>query len=89
MSVLAWLVLGLLAGFIANRLVSGSGGGVVIDMILGVVGAFVGGAVFHYFGHVGITGFNPWSILVSVIGAVLVLVVYRAASGSSSAKSRN
>jgi uncharacterized membrane protein YeaQ/YmgE (transglycosylase-associated protein family) len=77
MSILAWIVLGIVSGFIASSLVSGSGRGVIVDMILGVVGAFVGGATFNFFGHVGITGFNLWSMLVAVIGAVLVLVIYR------------
>lgn len=83
MSILAWLVLGLLSGFIASRLVRGSGSGVVLDMVLGVIGAFVGGGLFHYFGHVGVTGLDLWSVLVSVTGAVVVLAIYRLASGSS------
>lgn len=77
MSILAWIILGIVSGFIASTLVSGSGRGVIVDMILGVVGAFVGGATFNFFGHVGITGFNLWSMLVAVVGAVLVLVIYR------------
>lgn len=78
MSILAWIVLGIVSGFIASKLVSGGGRGVVMDMILGVVGAFVGGAIFHLVGHVGITGFNLWSMAVATVGAVVVLVVYRA-----------
>jgi len=78
MSILAWLLLGLIAGFLASKLVTGSGKGLLIDLVLGVVGAFVGGAVFHLVGHVGVTGFNLWSLLVSVLGAVIVLTVFRA-----------
>ena len=73
MSILAWLFLGLLSGFVASMLVNRSGAGLVFDILLGVVGAVVGGAIFHLFGHVGITGFNAWSMLVAVVGAVLVL----------------
>lgn len=78
MSILAWLVLGLISGFIASKLVTGSGKGVLVDMILGVVGAFVGGAAFHLLGQVGVTGFNLWSVLVSVVGAALVLGIFHA-----------
>ncbi len=80
MSIVAWLVLGLVAGFIASKLVTGSGGGLLLDLVLGVVGAFVGGAAFHLIGQVGVTGFNLYSVLVSIVGAVLVLVVYHALS---------
>lgn len=81
MSILAWILLGLISGFIASKLVGGSGAGLVMDLVLGVVGAFVGGGVFHLIGHVGVTGFNLWSVFVSVIGAVIVLVVYHAIAG--------
>jgi uncharacterized membrane protein YeaQ/YmgE (transglycosylase-associated protein family) len=80
MSIFAWLLLGLAAGFIASKLVSGSGKGLVVDMILGVVGAFVGGMAFNFFGQSGVTGLNLWSLFVSVAGAALVLIVYRAAT---------
>ncbi len=82
MSILAWLFLGLLAGFIASKIVNGTGAGIGTDMLLGVVGAFVGGGVFHFFGNVGVTGFNVWSVMVASIGAVLVLTAYHALSGS-------
>jgi uncharacterized membrane protein YeaQ/YmgE (transglycosylase-associated protein family) len=78
MSVIAWIFLGILSGFIASKLISGSGKGGLVDMGLGVVGALIGGAAFQMIGQAGITGFNLWSIFVSVIGAVIVLVVYRA-----------
>jgi uncharacterized membrane protein YeaQ/YmgE (transglycosylase-associated protein family) len=81
MSILAWIILGLFAGFLASNLASGGGKGVLVDMVLGVVGALVGGAVFHYFGHLGITGFNLWSLLVAVVGATLILVIQRLLSG--------
>lgn len=80
MSILAWIVLGLVAGFIASKVVTGSGRGLLADLVLGVIGAFVGGATFSYFGSSGLTGFDVWSLFVSVVGAVLVLVVYRLAT---------
>jgi uncharacterized membrane protein YeaQ/YmgE (transglycosylase-associated protein family) len=78
MSFLAWIVLGLIAGFIASKLVNKSGEGVLLDIILGVVGAVVGGWLFTTFGMAGVTGFNIYSTLVAVVGAVVVLVIYHA-----------
>jgi len=78
MSVLAWIVLGLIAGFIASKIVNKSGQGVVMDVVLGIIGAVVGGWLFNMIGHIGVTGLNLYSILVSVIGAVIVLVIYHA-----------
>jgi len=82
MSFLAWIVLGLIAGFIASKIVNKTGEGVVMDVILGVVGAVVGGWLFNTFGHVGVTGVNLYSILVAVIGAIIVLVIYHALVGA-------
>jgi uncharacterized membrane protein YeaQ/YmgE (transglycosylase-associated protein family) len=77
MGIIAWLVLGLIAGWIASMIVNRTGEGLVMDIILGVVGAFVGGFVFsHFFGQTGVTGFNLYSMFVAVVGAVLVLLVY-------------
>jgi uncharacterized membrane protein YeaQ/YmgE (transglycosylase-associated protein family) len=84
MSILAWILLGLVSGFIASKLVGGSGSGLVMDLVLGVVGAFVGGGLFHLIGRTGVTGFNLWSVFVSVIGAVAVLVAYHAISRNRS-----
>ena len=81
MSILAWIVLGLIAGFIASKLVNRSGGSLVLDLLLGVVGAFVGGFLFTRFGAAGVTGLNLYSILVAIIGAVVVLFIYHALSG--------
>jgi uncharacterized membrane protein YeaQ/YmgE (transglycosylase-associated protein family) len=78
MSILAWLVLGLIAGFIASKVVNKSGEGVVLDIVLGIIGAFVGGWLFTNFGAAGVTGLNLYSMLVAVVGAVVVLVVYHA-----------
>jgi len=78
MSIIAWIVLGLIAGFIASKIVNKQGEGFILDIVLGIVGAVVGGWLFTAFGAVGVTGFNLWSILVAVIGAIVVLVIYHA-----------
>ncbi len=78
MSILAWLLLGLIAGFIGSKLVNKSGEGLFLDIILGIVGAFVGGFAFSFFGGSGVTGFNLYSLIVAVLGSVLVLVIYHA-----------
>ena len=78
MSIIAWLILGLVAGFIASKLINRSGEGLVLDIVLGVVGALVGGFVFNALGGSGVTGLNLWSLFVSVVGAVVVLVLYHA-----------
>jgi len=76
MSVIGWLLLGLVAGFIGNRVYGSSGQGLVLDIVLGIVGSVVGGLIFSFFGVQGISGFNIWSIIVAVIGALVVLYVY-------------
>lgn len=78
MSILAWIVLGLISGFIASKLVNKTGEGVIMDIVLGIVGAVVGGWLFTTFGAAGVTGFNLYSMLVAVVGAALILVVYHA-----------
>jgi uncharacterized membrane protein YeaQ/YmgE (transglycosylase-associated protein family) len=78
MSFLAWIVLGLIAGFIASKIVNKQGEGFFLDIILGIVGAVAGGWIFSAFGAQGVTGVNLYSILVAVIGAVVVLAVYHA-----------
>jgi uncharacterized membrane protein YeaQ/YmgE (transglycosylase-associated protein family) len=80
MSFLAWIILGLIAGFIGSKLVNRRGEGVVLDILLGIVGAFVGGWLFTSFGRAGVTGLNLYSMVVAVIGAVVVLVIYHAFS---------
>ena len=78
MSYLAWIVLGLVAGFIGSKIVNKSGEGILLDIVLGIVGAVAGGWLFNTFGAAGVTGLNLYSLLVAVIGAVVVLVVYHA-----------
>jgi uncharacterized membrane protein YeaQ/YmgE (transglycosylase-associated protein family) len=78
MSILAWIVLGLIAGFIGSKLVNRAGEGVVLDIVLGVVGAVIGGYLFRTFGAHGVTGLNLYSLIVAVVGAVVLLVGYHA-----------
>ena len=84
MSILGWIVLGLVAGFIASMIVNRRGGSLVLDLILGVVGAFVGGWVFTQFGHGGVSGLNLYSFMVATLGAIVVLVVYHLVFGRRS-----
>lgn len=83
MGVIAWIVLGLIAGFLASLLVNKSGEGFLGDIVLGIIGAVVGGFIAHLVGIHGITGFNIYSMLIAVLGAVICLVVYHAIIGSS------
>jgi uncharacterized membrane protein YeaQ/YmgE (transglycosylase-associated protein family) len=81
MSFIGWIVLGLIAGYVASSVVNQAGAGLVMDIVLGVVGAVVGGFLFSLLGGVGITGFNLYSLFVAIIGAIIVLVVYHALAG--------
>ena len=81
MSIIGWLVLGLIAGWIAGKIVNDSGQGVVLNIVLGIVGAIVGGFIFNTFGGAPVTGFNLYSMLVAVVGAVVVLLLAHMVSG--------
>ena len=82
MSVISWIVLGLIAGWIASKIVGGSGQGFLIDLGLGIVGALVGGFLYsEILGGPGVTGVNLASIIVAIIGSIIVLVVYHAITG--------
>jgi uncharacterized membrane protein YeaQ/YmgE (transglycosylase-associated protein family) len=76
MSIIAWIVLGLIAGFIASKIVNKQGSGIIVDIILGIVGAIVGGFIFNQFGQASVTGFNLYSMLVAIVGAIVVLWLY-------------
>ena len=76
MGIIAWLVLGLIAGFIASKVINKSGEGLLMDIVLGIVGAVVGGWVFSLVGASGVNGFNIYSMFVAVIGAIVVLLIY-------------
>jgi uncharacterized membrane protein YeaQ/YmgE (transglycosylase-associated protein family) len=76
MSLFTWIVLGLISGFIASHLVNHRGEGMVLDVLLGIVGAIVGGWLFQAFGAAGVQGVNLYSVVVAVIGAIVILFVY-------------
>ncbi len=78
MSFLAWIILGLVAGFVGSKIVNKTGEGLFLDIILGIVGAIVGGWLFSMFGAHGVTGLNLYSFGVAIVGAIVVLVVFHA-----------
>jgi uncharacterized membrane protein YeaQ/YmgE (transglycosylase-associated protein family) len=81
MSIIAWLVVGLISGFLASKVVNKTGSGIVMDIVLGIVGALVGGFIFNAIGHSAPSGINIYSIFVSFVGAVVVLVIYHMVTG--------
>jgi uncharacterized membrane protein YeaQ/YmgE (transglycosylase-associated protein family) len=83
MSILAWIVLGLIAGFISSLIVNRHGEGILLDVVIGIVGALLGGFIMSAVGGEGITGFNVYSILVAIAGAVVLLVILHAIRGTS------
>jgi uncharacterized membrane protein YeaQ/YmgE (transglycosylase-associated protein family) len=78
MSIIGWIVFGLIAGFIASKIVNKSGEGFIFDIVVGIIGSVVGGAIFSYFGREEVTGFNLHSFIVAVIGSIVVLLIYHA-----------
>jgi uncharacterized membrane protein YeaQ/YmgE (transglycosylase-associated protein family) len=78
MSLFVWILLGLVAGLIASHIVNHRGEGIVLDTLLGIVGAIVGGWLFRMFGHAGVSGLNLHSLLVAIVGAIVFLFVYHA-----------
>ncbi|MER9301147.1 GlsB/YeaQ/YmgE family stress response membrane protein [Mesorhizobium sp. M0621] len=81
MSIISWIILGAIAGFLGSKIVNKTGQGMIMDIVLGIVGAIVGGLIFSAFGASGVTGLNIYSLIVSVIGAVVVLWAYHQFSG--------
>jgi uncharacterized membrane protein YeaQ/YmgE (transglycosylase-associated protein family) len=81
LSIIGWIILGLIAGFIASKIVNKQGSGIIVDILLGVVGAIVGGFLFTQLGAVGVTGFNLWSMIVAIVGAIVILLLYHAILG--------
>jgi uncharacterized membrane protein YeaQ/YmgE (transglycosylase-associated protein family) len=82
MGILSWIILGLIAGFIGSKIVNKTGSGMIMDIALGVVGAVVGGFLMSLLGFGGISGVNLYSIIVAIIGAVVVLYLYRMVIGA-------
>jgi uncharacterized membrane protein YeaQ/YmgE (transglycosylase-associated protein family) len=78
MSIISWIILGLIAGFIGSKIVNAEGQGFWLNIALGIIGALVGGFLFDFFGATGITGLNIWSIIVAIVGSVVVLWAYNA-----------
>ena len=78
MNIIAWLVLGGVAGWIAGLLMKGSGQGLLMNIVVGIVGAFLGGWLFNVLGGRGVTGFDVYSLVVAVVGAVVLLALLRA-----------
>jgi uncharacterized membrane protein YeaQ/YmgE (transglycosylase-associated protein family) len=81
MSIIAWLILGLIAGFIGSKIVDSSGQGLLLDIVLGIIGAVVGGFLFSLIGAAPVTGLNIYSLIVAVVGSIVVLCIYHAATG--------
>jgi uncharacterized membrane protein YeaQ/YmgE (transglycosylase-associated protein family) len=81
MSIIAWLILGLIAGFIGSKIVNRSGEGVLLDIGLGIAGAVVGGFLFSLIGAAPVTGFNIYSLIVAIVGSIVVLWIYYAITG--------
>jgi uncharacterized membrane protein YeaQ/YmgE (transglycosylase-associated protein family) len=81
MSLLGWIFFGLLTGFVASRVVNQRGEGCILNIVLGILGALVGGFIFTAIGGQGVTGFNLYSMFVAVVGAIVVLLIYHALTG--------
>ncbi len=75
---ISWIILGLIAGFIASKIVNRTGSGILLDIVIGIVGAVIGGFIGDKLGYGGVNGLNLWSLVLAVVGAVIVLVAYRA-----------
>ena len=81
MGIISWIILGLIAGFIASKIVDKQGQGLWLNLALGIIGALVGGFLFDLFGTTGVTGLNIWSMIVAIVGSIVVLLIYNALTG--------
>jgi len=87
MGILTWIVVGLIAGVLGKLIMPGDDpGGFIVTIVIGIVGAFIGGFVFNLLGSTGVTGFNIWSIIVATVGAIILLAIYRAFAGGRAAR---
>jgi len=75
---IAWIILGLIAGFIGSKIVNKSGSGILLDIVIGIIGAIIGGWIGSRLGLGGVNGLNLWSLLLAIIGAVILLLIYNA-----------
>ena len=83
MSIISWLIVGLIAGWVGSKIVNKTGEGFFLDIVLGIVGALVGGFLFSLFGAEGVSGLNLYSMFVAIVGSVVVLVIYHTIFGRS------
>ena len=81
MSIISWIILGLIAWFIGAKIVNREGQGFWLNIALGIIGAIVGGFLFAFLGATGVTGLNIWSMIVAIVGSVVVLWIYNAMTG--------
>ena len=82
MGILAFIVVGLIAGLLARLVMPARGPlGLIVTALMGIAGAFVGGFLVQLLGGAGVTGINVWSILVATLGAVVLLAIYRLFAG--------
>jgi uncharacterized membrane protein YeaQ/YmgE (transglycosylase-associated protein family) len=81
MSIISWIILGLIAGFVGGKIVNREGQGFWLNIALGIVGALVGGFLFDLFGASGVTGLNIYSMIVAIIGSIVVLLIYNTVTG--------
>lgn len=87
MGIISWIVVGLIAGLLGKLIMPGDDpGGIIVTILIGIVGAFIGGFVVSIFGGTGVTGFNIWSIIVATIGAIILLAIYRMVVGGRTAR---
>jgi uncharacterized membrane protein YeaQ/YmgE (transglycosylase-associated protein family) len=86
MGILGWIVFGLITGFIASKIVNDRGEGCFLNIALGIVGAVLGGAIFQFLGEPVFFRFSLWSMFVAVLGAVIVLYLWHAATGRRTLK---
>ena len=82
MGIISWIILGLIAGFIGSKIVDSQGQGFWLNIVLGIIGALVGGFIFGLFGASGVTGLNVWSMIVAITGSIVVLLIYNTLMGS-------
>ena len=82
MSFIAWIVLGGFAGWIGSLIMGTDGSqGIIANVVVGIIGAFIGGLIFNFFGEGGVSGFNWYSLFVSTIGAIVTIWLYKIVRG--------